>query len=141
MEEFLSRARAPTRFALTLIGIFAVIAVVLAAVGLYGVLATMVRQRTSEIGVRLAFGAEQGAILRLVVGQGLRLCVIGLLIGVGAALALTRVMNSMLVGVGATDPLTFSAMVGVFLVVAVLACLIPAQQAARLDPTEALRAS
>ena len=140
MVDFLSRARAPTRFALTLIGVFAVIAVVLAAVGLYGVLATMVRQRTSEIGVRLAFGAEHGAILRLVVGQGLRLCLIGLVIGVGAALALTRVMNSMLVGVGATDPVTFSAMVAVFLVVAVLACLIPAQQAARLDPTEALRA-
>lgn len=141
MEDFLSRARAPTRFALTLIGIFAVIAVVLAAIGLYGVLATMVRQRTSEIGVRLAFGAERGTIVRLVVGQGLRLCVIGLVIGVVAALALTRVMNSMLVGVGATDPVTFVLMVAVFLGVAVVACLIPAQQAARLDPTEALRAS
>jgi putative ABC transport system permease protein len=141
MLVFVDRAQAPTRFALTLIGIFAVIAVALAAVGLYGVLATMVRQRTSEIGVRLAFGAERGMIVRLVVGQGLRLCLIGLVVGVAAALALTRVMSSMLVGVGATDPVTFGAMVAVFVVVALVACWVPARAAARLDPTEALRAS
>ena len=141
MQVFVDRAGAPTRFALTMIGIFAVIAVVLAGVGLYGVLATMVRQRTSEIGVRLAFGADRGTILKLVVGQGLRLCLVGILIGVGGALALTRVMSSMLVGVGATDPATFAAMIGVFLVVAVAACWLPARAAARLDPTEALRAS
>lgn len=141
MQVFVDQARAPTRFTLTLIGVFAVIAVVLAAVGLYGVLATMVRQRTAEIGVRLAFGAERGTILRLVVGQGLRLCLIGLGLGVAAALALTRVIGSMLVGVRATDPATFVAMVGVFLVVALVACWLPAQAAARLDPTEALRAS
>jgi len=141
MQVFVDQAGAPTRFALTMIGIFAVIAVVLAGVGLYGVLATMVRQRTSEIGVRLAFGAERGTILRLVVGQGLRLCLVGIVIGVAAALALTRVMNSMLVGVEATDPVTFLAMIGVFLAVAVVACWVPARAAARLDPTEALRAS
>jgi len=140
MADFVARAQAPTRFALTLIGVFAAIAVILAGVGLYGVLATMVRQRTAEIGVRMAFGAERGTILRLVVGQGLRLSALGLVIGVVAALALTRAMSAMLVGVGATDPLTFAAMVGVFLVVAVVACWLPARQAAGLDPTEALRA-
>ncbi len=141
MQVFVDRAGASTRFALTMIGIFAVIAVVLAGVGLYGVLATMVRQRTSEIGVRLAFGAARGEILKLVVGHGMRLSLLGIVIGVGVALALTRVMGSLLVGVGATDPVTFAAMVAVFVVVALVACWVPARAAARLEPTEALRAS
>lgn len=141
MAVFLDQARAPTRFVLTLIGVFAAIAVVLAAVGLYGVLATMVRQRTAEIGVRMAFGAQRGTILRLVVGHGLRLSAIGLVLGILSALALTRVMTAMLVGVGATDAATFLVMGGLFLVVAVVACWLPARQAASLDPTEALRAT
>jgi len=139
MQALVDRARAPTRFGLVLIGIFATIAVVLAAVGLYGVLSTTVRQRTSEIGVRLAFGAERGNILRLIVGQGLKLSVIGVVLGVAAAVGLTRLMSSMLVGVGATDPMTFGAMIVLFLVLATVACWIPARRAAGLDPNVALR--
>jgi putative ABC transport system permease protein len=139
MQALVDRARGPTRFTLVLIGIFATIAVVLAAVGLYGVISTTVRQRTSEIGVRLAFGADRGNILRLIVGQGLKLSAIGIVLGVVAAAALTRMMSSMLVGVGATDPMTFGAMVLLFLGLAALACWIPARRAAGLDPNVALR--
>ena len=139
MQALVDRARAPTRFALVLIGIFATIAVVLAAVGLYGVLSTTVRQRTSEIGVRMAFGADRGTILRLIVGQGLKISVVGVVLGVVAAMGLTRIMGSMLVGVGATDPLTFGAMSVLFLALATVACWVPARRAARLDPNEALR--
>jgi putative ABC transport system permease protein len=139
MQALVDRARGPTRFALVLIGIFAAIAVVLAAVGLYGVLSTTVRQRTSEIGVRLAFGADRGSILRLIVGQGLKLSAIGVVLGVAAAAGLTRMMSSMLVGVGATDPTTFGTMIVLFLVLATVACWIPARRAAGLDPNVALR--
>ena len=139
MSALVDRARGPTRFALVLIGIFAGIAVLLSAVGLYGVLSTTVRQRTSEIGVRLAFGADRGAILRLIVGQGLKLSVIGVVLGVVAAFGLTRIMSTMLVGVGATDPVTFGAMVVFFLALATVACWVPARRAARLDPNAALR--
>ncbi len=139
MQALVDRARAPTRFALVLIGVFATIAVVLAAVGLYGVLSTTVRQRTSEIGVRMAFGADRGSILRLIVGQGLKLSAIGVVLGVVAAAGLTRMMSSMLVGVGATDPMTFGGMALLFLGLATLACWIPARRAAGLDPNVALR--
>jgi putative ABC transport system permease protein len=139
MSALVDRARAPTRFALVLIGVFAGIAVVLSAVGLYGVLSTTVRQRTSEIGVRMAFGADRGTILRLIVGQGLRLSLFGVMLGIGAAFALTRIMSSMLVGVGATDPVTFGGMALLFLVLATVACWLPARRAARLDPNVALR--
>jgi len=139
MQVFVDKARAPTRFALVLIGIFAIIALVLAAVGLFGVLATMVRQRTPEIGVRMAFGAPRASILRLVVGQGMRLSALGVALGVVAALGVTRVMQTMLVGVRATDPLTIAAMVVMFLGVAAFACWLPARQASRLDPNIALR--
>jgi putative ABC transport system permease protein len=139
LDELVTVARGPTRFALVCIGVFAVVAVVLALVGLYGVLATVVRQRTAEIGVRMAFGAEPSGIFRLVVGQGMRLAVLGMGIGLVAALALTRVMQSMLVGVSATDPLTFIAITALFASVAALACWLPARRAARLDPLVALR--
>jgi putative ABC transport system permease protein len=137
-DVFMAQARAPARFGLVLIGIFAGIAAVLAAVGLYGVLATLVKQRTAEIGVRMAFGAPRASILRLIVGRGLRLSALGIVIGVGAAFGLTRVLNSMLVGVRATDPLTFVAIVALFVVIAALACWIPARRAAGLDPNAAL---
>ncbi|HEX5436948.1 MAG TPA: ABC transporter permease [Gemmatimonadaceae bacterium] len=139
MTAFVDRAMAPTRFALTLIGIFAAVAAILAAVGLYGVLSTVVRQRTAEIGVRMAFGAPSTRIFRLVIGQGLRLSVAGLVVGVAAALVLTRVMTSMLVGIAPTDPVTFAGMVVLFLGVAALACWLPARRAAALDPASALR--
>jgi putative ABC transport system permease protein len=139
MPALVERAQAGTRFALLLIGLFAIIAAVLASVGLYGVLATFVRLRTAEIGVRMAMGAAPGKIFQLVVGQGLRLSAAGIVIGLAAAIGLTRVMSSMLVGVKPTDPLTFAATAVLFFAVATLACWIPAWRAARLDPTVALR--
>ena len=139
LDALVDGARAPTRFALTCIGVFAVVAAVLAGIGLYGVLSTLVRQRTAEIGVRMAFGASSQNILQLVGGQGLRLSALGIGIGLLAAFAVTRVMSSMLVGVSPTDPLTFAAIAAFFLGVTALACWIPARRAARLDPVQALR--
>jgi putative ABC transport system permease protein len=139
MQVLVERAQASTRFQLLLIGVFAAIAALLAGVGLYGVLATLVRQRTAEIGVRMALGAGPTSIFQLIVGQGLRLSVAGILAGLGAAFAVTRVMASMLVGVRPTDPLTFAAMAVVFLTIAAIASWLPARRAAALDPTVALR--
>ena len=139
MSAFVDEAQAQTKFALVLIGIFAGVALVLAAVGLYSVLSTTVRQRTSEIGVRMAFGAERGGIFKMMVSQGLRLSAAGIVIGIGAALLLTGAMKTMLVGVEPTDPATFAAMAGGFLVVAAIACGLPALRASRLDPMVALR--
>lgn len=139
MQAFVDHARAPTRFALMLIGVFAAIALVLATVGLYSVLSTLVRQRTSEIGVRMAFGAAHGHIFAMMVGEGLRLSAVGIVIGLAAAFALTGAMRTMLVGVEPTDAATFTAMTVGFLIVAVIACGIPAFRAARLDPMVALR--
>ncbi len=139
LAEYLSTAAAPTRFALTLIGIFGGIALVLAAVGLYGVLATVVRQRTAEIGVRMAFGASQGRIFQQIIGEGLILSGVGIAVGLVVALGLTRTMRSMLVGVSPTDPATFAGIVLLFAVVAALACWLPARRAAALDPANALR--
>ena len=139
MTAFVDRAMAPIRFTTTLIGIFAAVAMLLAAVGLYGVLSTIVRQRTAEIGMRMVFGAPRSSILNLVVGEGLKLSAIGTLIGFAGALAITRVMASMLVGVNPTDPLTFAVIVGIFGIIAVTASLIPARRASRLDPMAAIR--
>ena len=124
---------------MVLIGVFGFIAVVLATVGLYGVLSSVVRQRTSEIGVRMALGAQKGSIFQLVIGQGLRLSGAGILLGAARALALTRVMSSMLVGVKPSDPLTFGAIGLLFAGIAAAACRLPARRAAGLDPTVALR--
>ena len=139
MNAFVGRAQAQTRFALILIAVFAGIAALLAAVGLYGVLASAVRQRTAEIGVRMALGAPPLRIFGLVVGQGLALSAIGIAIGIVAAIGLTRAMTSMLVGVRPTDPLTYLAMAGLFFAVSAIASWIPAMRAAGLDPTNALR--
>ena len=139
MSTLVWRAQASTRFTLVLIGMFAVIAALLVAVGLYGVLSTVVRQRTAEIGVRMALGAEPSNILRLVVGQGLVLSATGVAAGLAAALAVTRLMTTFLVGVRATDPLTFGAMALVFFTIATLSSWLPARRAAALDPTIALR--
>ncbi|MGB9464014.1 MAG: ADOP family duplicated permease, partial [Candidatus Acidiferrum sp.] len=139
VEILLNKAQAGTRFSLLLIGVFAVIAALLAGVGLYGVLATVVRQRTAEIGVRMTLGAGPGQIFKLIVGQGLRLTAIGVAAGLVAAFALTRGMTTMLVGVKATDPATFATMAVVFFVIAATASWLPAWRAASLDPTAALR--
>jgi putative ABC transport system permease protein len=139
VDMLVSHAQSQTTFSLLLIGVFAVIAGTLAGVGLYGVLSTAVRQRTPEIGVRMALGAGRQSIFRLIVGQGLGLSAIGLVVGLIAALALTRLMTTMLVGVKPTDSLTFVAMIAVFLVIATISSWVPANRAAGIDPNKALR--
>ena len=130
MSALVSRAQSATRFALVLIGVFAMMAAVLVSVGLYGVLSTMVRQRTAEIGVRMALGASPGRILRLMMGYGLRLTVAGILIGLASAMALTRALQSMLVGVGPADPVTYIVMSLLFLTIAMVSLYLPARRAA-----------
>jgi len=141
MSDYIDRAMAPTRFSLVLIAVFGVVAAVLAAVGLYGVLSTTVRQRTAEIGVRLAFGATGNSIFRLMIGQGLILSAIGIVAGLVAALALTGVMQKadMLVSIKPTDPATYASIAVLFVIIASLACFVPARRAAALDPNVALR--
>jgi len=140
MNSLVTKAQAQTRFSLLLIGVFSTIAVLLAGVGLYGVLATSVRQRTAEIGVRMALGAAPSRIFRLMVGKGLFLSVIGIAIGLFVSFLVTRLLASMLVEVKPTDPVTFAGL-SVFLVaVAALASYLPARQAARTNPMEAMRA-
>lgn len=139
MQDLVTKAQAGTRFSLMLIGVFAAVAALLAGVGLYGVLSTNVRQRTAEIGVRVALGAAPGDILKMVVGQGLRISAAGIAIGLIAALGLTRLISSLLVMVKGTDPATYTAMAVLFLVIAMLASWLPARHAAALHPAVALR--
>src|SRR5215207_7670391 len=139
MDSLVTAAQAQTRFSLLLIGVFSTIAALLAGVGLYGVLATLVRQRTAEIGVRMALGAAPSRIFRLMVGKGLYLSAIGIAIGLLASFLFTRVLASMLVEVKPTDPVTFASVAVLFLVIAFLASWLPALRAAGLDPTTALR--
>jgi putative ABC transport system permease protein len=139
MTAFVDKSMGPTRFATLLIGIFAAVALLMAAIGLYGVLSTIVRQRTAEIGMRIVFGATRPGILRLIVGEGLRLSGFGIVAGVMAALALTGLMRSMLVTVSPTDPVTFAFITVLFLWIAVMASLLPARRASQLDPSAALR--
>ena len=130
---------ADRRFLLLLVGLFAVAALALAAVGIYGVVAFSVTRRTQEIGIRMSLGAQRGNILRLVVGEGARMAAFGLVIGIGASLAITRLISSLLFGISATDPLTFVAVAALLSVVALLASYIPARRAMRVDPMVALR--
>jgi putative ABC transport system permease protein len=139
MRTHVDRAMGATRFALTLIGLFGLTALLLAAVGLYGVLSFVVRQRTAEIGVRMAFGAEPDSILRLVVGQGLALSGGGVALGLLVAFPAMGVMESLLVGVTPTDPLTYGGISALFIAVATIACYLPARRATRVDPVAALR--
>ncbi|HKS11039.1 MAG TPA: ABC transporter permease [Pyrinomonadaceae bacterium] len=139
MDTLVTAAQAQTRFSLLLIGVFSTIAALLAGVGLYGVMATSVRQRTAEIGVRMALGAAPSRIFRLMVGKGLYLSAIGIAIGLVAAFLATRVLASMLVEVKPTDPVTFISVAILFFVIAFLASWLPARRASGLDPTTALR--
>jgi predicted permease len=139
MDEVVSNSFAARRLSMILLGVFAALALVLACVGIYGVISYLVGQRTHEIGVRLALGAQRGDVLRLVIGHGARMALIGVAIGIGAALGLTRLMANQLFGVSAHDPLTFAGVAMLLIIVAVAACYIPARRALRVDPIIALR--
>jgi ABC-type antimicrobial peptide transport system permease subunit len=127
------------RIAAVFAGSFGLLALILAVVGIYGVVAYTTRQRTHEIGIRIALGASKSAIFRQVVGQGLRLTLAGLVVGVAVSLVLTRFLRGMLYRVGTTDWTTFTAVAVALCLVAVLACLIPARRAASVNPMQALR--
>jgi ABC-type antimicrobial peptide transport system permease subunit len=139
LNDAISRIYAPQRIASYVVGLFSGAALFLSAVGLYGVLAYAVVQRTREIGIRIAVGAKSTNILQLVIRQGVQLAGIGLVIGIAAALALARLMSSMLYGVSANDPLSLTIAIVVLSMATVLASLLPALRATRIDPIEALR--
>jgi putative ABC transport system permease protein len=139
VPEILAQRDMNRRFTTLLLGVFASVALVLAIIGTYGVIAHATAQRTQEIGIRIALGADRGTILRMVLAGGLRIAAAGLAIGVFGALALTHVLSGLLFGVGARDPLTFVVVPSALLVVALAACLIPARRAMRVEPVVALR--
>lgn len=139
MDETISSSLATQRVSMILLGVFAALALGLASIGIYGVVSYVVQQRTQEIGVRLALGAKRADVLRLVLGEGIKMAAFGLIIGLAAAFGLTRLMASLLFGVSATDPLTFTAVAILLMGVALAACYIPARRAMRVDPIVALR--
>ncbi len=141
MDEIIEQSLAAKRFAMMLLGAFAALALVLASIGLYGVIAYLVGQRIHEIGIRMALGAQRGDVLRWVLGQGAWMALVGVAIGLAAAAGLTRLLatQSLLFGVSATDPLTFTGVAVVLMIVALAACWIPARRAMRVDPIVALR--
>ncbi len=139
LNEVVTNSFAARRLSMILLSIFAALALALACVGIYGVISYLVGQRTQEIGVRVALGAQPGDVLRLVLGHGMRMALIGVAIGVAAALVLTRLMANQLFGVSAHDPLTFIGVAVLLLIVAMVACYIPARRAMRVDPMVALR--
>ena len=140
MDEVYSSSFAARRLSMILLGFLAALALVLACVGIYGVISYLVGQRTREIGVRVALGAQSNDVLRLILGHGAKMALLGVAIGVVAALALTRLMSRLLFGVSPTDPLTFAAVATVLTLVALAACYIPARRATRVDPSVSLRA-
>jgi putative ABC transport system permease protein len=141
MNEIIAQSLAAKRFAMMMLGAFAALALVLASIGLYGVIAYLVGQRTHEIGIRIALGAQRGDVMRWVLGQGARMALVGVAIGLVASAGLTQLLakQSLLFGVSARDPLTFAGVAGVLMLVALLACWIPARRAMRVDPIIALR--
>jgi len=139
MEQVVSDATAQPRFYLFLLASFAAVALSLAAAGIYGVMSYSVSRRTHEIGLRMALGAKASDVVKLVLGQGMVMALTGAAVGVAGAFLLTRLMSSLLYGVGPTDPLTFIGVSLVLIVVALAACYIPARRASKVDPMVALR--
>jgi putative ABC transport system permease protein len=139
MEERIGRSLASRRLNTVLLGVFAALALALAAIGIYGIVAYSVTERTHEIGVRLALGAQRRDVIAMVVGQGMTMTAAGTVVGVAAALILTRLMSTLLFGVSAADPATFLAIPCLLLAVALVACYVPARRATRVDPLQALR--
>jgi len=139
METVLAASIAERRSNMVLLGVFAVLALILTGLGIYGVISYSVTQRTQEIGIRMALGAQSRDVLQLVIRQGMSLVLIGLCIGLVGAIALTRVIATLLFGVGAKDPLTFVAVAALLSIVAFVACYIPARRATKVDPLVALR--
>jgi ABC-type antimicrobial peptide transport system permease subunit len=139
MEKTVADSISNKRFTMTLLGVFALLALLLASIGIYGVLSYMVGQRSKEIGVRMALGAQKFDVMRMVLKDGARMTLAGILIGLVGALALTRLMGTMLYGVRPTDPLTFVSVAALLGSIALLACYLPARRAMKVDPMEALR--
>jgi putative ABC transport system permease protein len=139
LDGLLSESVSPRRFSAVLLGIFAALALVLAAVGIYGVMSYIVSMRTSEIGIRMALGAQPRDVMNLIVGRGTRLAAVGIALGLVGAFALSRLLSSLLYGVQATDPATFAGVALLLAAVALLACYLPARRAMRVDPIVALR--
>ena len=139
MGDLVSQATAQRRFQTALLSAFAAMAMLLGMVGIYGLLAYSVKQRTSEIGLRIALGASRRKVLGLFLRQGLKLIIVGLLFGLAGAWVLTRVLNSSLYGVSALDPITFAAVPALLVFATIAACLVPARRAASVDPMSTLR--
>jgi len=139
MEEVVSRSISKQRLTMFLLTAFSALALVLSSVGIYGVISYLTGQRTHEIGVRVALGASSSDVLRMVLGEGMRITLIGVAIGLAAAFGLTRLITTIIYGVGATDPITFAAVAILLSAIALFACYIPARRAMRVDPMIALR--
>jgi len=139
MDGLLTDSISPRRFSATLVGVFAMLAVVLAAVGIYGVMSYTVSQRTQEIGVRMALGAQLASVRTMILGQTLKLTLIGVAIGLAGAFVVARFLTSLLFGVGTYDPVTFLGVASLLVAVALAASYLPARRAMRVDPIVALR--
>ena len=139
MQDVYDKSVAKTSFTLIMLGIAGAMALTLGIIGIYGVMSYSVSERQREIGIRLALGAKGGDVLQMVLRQGAKLALLGVVIGIGAALGLTRLMTNVLFGVTAHDPLTFAAVAALLLLVAGVACYIPARRATLVDPIVALR--
>jgi predicted permease len=139
VDEIISNSLSSRRFSMILMGVFAALALLMASIGIYGVISYLTSQRTHEIGIRMALGAGKSDVLVMVVRQGLKVVLVGVAIGIAGALVLTRFLASLLFGVRPTDPLTFTAVSLILIAVALLACYIPARRASKIDPMVALR--